>query len=398
MPLPSDLSARVKRVCADVDSVVRSLAPERDTRLTRRALDRADFEQLAAAGFTLCGVPETRGGLWSSAQASTRVCARLVRNIASVDPSLALVCAMHPTVMSFWSFAANERGGAWSTQCDEVFDTALGGEFWGTMASEPGSGGNLLETKTKASADPDAGPLAFRLTGDKHMGSGSGITARMLTVAKPIGEDLPEVFLMRTAGLVWDGSNGMKLMREWDGYGMAATQSHAFRLDGMSAERYARPGQALELVPCVSAIIMTIFSSVIMGVLDAAINEATPLMRRRGDGSRAYERVEWVRANNDAWLAEQAWRGMLASLHEIDSAHWATGHGKLAISELAESVLTRLGRVIGGASFSRARPFGQWAQDIKALGLLRPPWALAIDQLFDTSIEELDEQGRTGTS
>ena len=27
-------------------------------------------------------------------------------------------------------------------------------------------------------------------------------------------------------------------------------------------------------------------------------------------------------------------------------------------------------------------PFGQWAQDVKALGFLRPPWGLAFDQMF----------------
>ena len=45
--------------------------------------------------------------------------------------------------------------------------------------------------------------------------------------------------------------------------------------------------------------------------------------------------------------------------------------------------MTRIGRVIGGASFSRSHPFGQWANDVKALGFLRPPWALTFEQLFE---------------
>lgn len=40
---------------------------------------------------------------------------------------------------------------------------------------------------------------------------------------------------------------------------------------------------------------------------------------------------------------------------------------------------------IGGASYSRSSPFGQWSQDVPALGLLRPPWALAYTRLLEES-------------
>jgi hypothetical protein len=56
--------------------------------------------------------------------------------------------------------------------------------------------------------------------------------------------------------------------------------------------------------------------------------------------------------------------------------------GKTAVSGLAESVLTRLSRAIGGATFSRSSPFGTWFEDVRALGFLRPPWSLAYDQLI----------------
>jgi hypothetical protein len=56
--------------------------------------------------------------------------------------------------------------------------------------------------------------------------------------------------------------------------------------------------------------------------------------------------------------------------------------GKTAIAELAEQILTRLSRVIGGGTFHRASPIGHWAQDVKALGFLRPPWGLAWETLI----------------
>jgi hypothetical protein len=64
-----------------------------------------------------------------------------------------------------------------------------------------------------------------------------------------------------------------------------------------------------------------------------------------------------------------------------DAAH-ATLVGKLAIAELAESALTRVCRVIGGGTFARSSQFGNWAEDVRALGFLRPPWALAFDLML----------------
>ena len=40
---------------------------------------------------------------------------------------------------------------------------------------------------------------------------------------------------------------------------------------------------------------------------------------------------------------------------------------------------------MGGGTYSRASPFGCWAQDVQALGFLRPPWGLAFDALLETT-------------
>ena len=62
--------------------------------------------------------------------------------------------------------------------------------------------------------------------------------------------------------------------------------------------------------------------------------------------------------------------------------------GKLAIAELAEASLLAISKAIGGKSFSRSNPFGQWSQDVRALGFLRPPWALAYETLFEDNLAE----------
>jgi len=61
---------------------------------------------------------------------------------------------------------------------------------------------------------------------------------------------------------------------------------------------------------------------------------------------------------------------------------------KQAVAELAEQTLMRLTRVLGGGTFSQRSPFAHWFEDVRALGFLRPPWGLAYDTLFATSIDD----------
>ena len=219
------------------------------------------------------------------------------------------------------------------------------------------------------------------------MGSGSGVTSFMMTVAVPKGETTPDIFLLDTRELPWDGSRGATLIRAWDGHGMAATQSHAFRYEGVAVERHAQLGGAIKLVPRVLPVIAYMFSSVIMGILDAALAEGRRRLQPRAERMSAFERVSWTKAVNDIWLAEQAFEGMARAI-ESGAASPGVPRGKLAIAELAEASLLSISKAIGGASYSRSSPFGQWSLDVRALGLLRPPWALAHHQLFEASFAD----------
>ena len=64
----------------------------------------------------------------------------------------------------------------------------------GTVTSEPGSGGDIAKTRSTAVLDGDT----WRVSGDKHFGSGTGIADRMITTAVPEGEDRPTVFVLDT--------------------------------------------------------------------------------------------------------------------------------------------------------------------------------------------------------
>jgi alkylation response protein AidB-like acyl-CoA dehydrogenase len=136
--------------------------------------------------------------------------------------------------------------------------------------------------------------------------------------------------------------------------------------------------------------ILSLLTSVVVGVLDEAIATARERLRPRAEMLRAFEQVEWSRAEQEHWLSLQAFEGALRALEageQIAAVHAAL-RAKQAVAELAEEILLRLGRVLGGGTFSRGSPFAHWFEDVRALGFLRPPWGLAFDQLFATSWQD----------
>ena len=371
----------------NIDEIVRAWMPQRSERMARQALDKADFEALAAAGMTLTGVPASHGGLWDRANNPAQETAAALRKLAGVDPSLALVTAMHPTVLMNWINDPSEGPAGWAEQRDAVFDHVRSGAWFGTISSEPGTGGDFLAARATARPDPGGGaPHAFLMRGEKYMGSGSGVASFMMTTARPEGEDLPEIFLLDMRALAWDGSQGLKLERAWDGAGMAATQSHAFRFDDVPVTRHGLLGRGVERLPQNSVTVGYLFCAVFMGILDAAEQEAARVLKPRGPRLSGFEQTQFVDGLNAVWLANQAFDGMLRTLDTVDGMA-AAQRGKLAIADLAEQALTALAQAIGGASLSRASPFAQWAQDIRALGHLRPPRPLTYARLLEMALE-----------
>lgn len=341
-------------------------------------------------------VPEASGGMWRSVPESTREICEVLRALAAGDPSVALVSSMHPAVVGFWLAIDAPSNKAWTEQRQAVFASAVDGAQWGTITSEPGSGGDVNRTKAVAIPDqaPDQAPDQtalvgdrYRITGDKHFGSGMGVTSYMVTTARAGGDDGPSMYALDVRDRPWDGSAGLRMLAEWDGSGMAATQSHAMRLEGCPAVRLAWDGPLDDLTIAAAPLISALFTAVVLGVLDEAVATARSQLQSKADQLRAYERVEWTRAEMDHWLAVQAYEGALRAIESGDhlTGLHAAQRAKVAGAELAEQCLTRLGRVIGGGTFSRRSPFSAWFEDVRALGFLRPPWGFAFDALFATS-------------
>ncbi|MEO5898999.1 MAG: acyl-CoA dehydrogenase family protein [Ilumatobacteraceae bacterium] len=380
---------------ADLDAALATIGAEwrdqRAERQLRRHLVGADFDLLRDAGLLRAAAPVECGGLWECATSSVRAMCARYRRLASADPSVALVSSMHAAVMSYWLMTPGDRTTAWEEQRQGVFASAVAGEQWGTITSEPGSGGDIALTKAVARPSDGAAFIpgrAYGVSGDKHFGSGSGITDRMVTTAIADGETAPTIFVLDVHDRPWDGSAGLTLLAAWDGMGMTATQSHAMRLDGAPSVRLAWDGGLDAITRAAGPVIATLFTGVIVGVLDEAIGFARTQVRAKAAGLRAYEQVEWARAEQDHWLAVQAYEGALRTIETGDpaAALHAALRAKQAVADLAEATMSRLTRVLGGGTFSARSPFAHWFEDVRALGFLRPPWGLAYDQLFATSL------------
>ncbi|MCA9121080.1 MAG: hypothetical protein H6822_30655 [Planctomycetaceae bacterium] len=369
-----------------VASISAAFALDRSSRQVRRHLETSDFDKLRSAGLHLVGLPVDAGGLWKSVSESTRPICQMLRSLARGDSSVALVCAMHPAVLSYWLTAPAELSerSLWRHQCQDIFTSVRDGHWWGTITSEPGSGGDITQSRTSASHGE--GETSYFISGQKHFGSGSGVMSFMVTTARPEGADLPEWFYIDLRNVPWDGSHGVTITSEWDGHGMIATQSHSLKFDNFPATRMAWSHSLLPVAASAGGFIGCLFTAVIVGILDEAVAEGRKILSTRELGS--FERTEWIRVELDHWLVEQAFEGMLRAIESGADARCEVLKGKTIIAEISESALTRVCRILGGSSLGRRSPFGFWLNDVRALGFLRPPWPLAFETL--EALLELD--------
>jgi alkylation response protein AidB-like acyl-CoA dehydrogenase len=342
--LGGDITMDAVTVFENVQQTAAQFAVERRERQQRRGLVAADFSQLREAGFLLTGVPIDQGGIWESVPRSARPICDMLRVLAHGDSSVALVCAMHPAVLNFW-MATGEAPApfrkAWDEQRRSIFRNVCAGAWSGTIASEPGTSGDIARTKATARRGPSDG--AYLLTGQKSMGSGSGITSYMIIVAVPEGETDPDMFIFDMRDVPWDGSAGVTLTAAWDGHGMAATQSHAMAFNEFPVTRMAWPGQLRLIQANTGALTQCLFTAVIVGVTEVALETAREQLAPRRNDLRAYERVEWSKAELEGWLIQQAYEGMLRAMEQDRDRRLHAVQAKTAIAELAESVLRRIG-------------------------------------------------------
>jgi len=384
----------VDAIMDGVSELAKEWAAQRSERQRRTKADPKDYEALRRLGIPFLGVPVEFGGLWESPARSSRPICAMLRILAQGDPSVTLASSMHQLVLASWRTASVSEpyADAWAQQRKEVFQTVHDGAWWGTLISEPGSGGDSSLSSSDV-VPVTTGSLEYRLSGRKHFGSGSGITSYMITRAVPEGETETELFYLKVADVPWDGSTGMKLSSEWRGHGMMSTNSHAFEFHDFPATRAAAPSSEFDANPAMGGLSNMAFTSVIVGVVDAAMDHLRADLKSHSGSLRALQQVEWSTAEQEAWLIEQAWEGAMRSLEQDNPTARTFLLAKQSVARLAESVLDRLCRIAGGSSYTWHSPLGAWLEDVRALGYLRPPWALAFDQMYQLNRQEYGLDG-----
>jgi alkylation response protein AidB-like acyl-CoA dehydrogenase len=381
----------IANILEEVQKLAHAWAADRAVRQERTQGESADYEHLRQLGVHLMAVPVEFGGTWESLPQMARPFCTMLRTLAQGDPSITLASAMHQLVLSSWRLPTVPAPytALWTQQRQEVFQTVLDGCWWGTIVSEPGSGGDVAQTK--ADAQPVDPPLQYRISGLKHFGSGSGMTSFMTTQALPAGETAVDLFYIEVRNTPWDGSTGMKLTAPWRGHGMRSTNSHAFEFTDFPATRVAWPGHRQELLEANGGLGGMAFTSVITGVVDAAMaytRQRLHQSRAQGSRLRAFQQVEWTTAQQEAWLVEQAWEGAMRTFDLGTQNRRTVLLAKTSVARLAESILARLCKLVGGSAYTWYTPLGAWFEDVRALGYLRPPWSLAYDQMYTMGWEE----------
>ena len=183
----------------------------------------------------------------------------------------------------------------------------------------------------------------------------------------------------------------MTLKAPWRGHGMRSTNSHAFEFQDFPATRVAWPGHREELMAANGGLGGMAFASVTASIVEAAMVYSRERLQgsiSRGSDVRAFQRVEWSLAEQEAWLIDQAWEGVVRTFDQGTQNRRTVLLAKTTIARLAESVLNRLCKLSGGSAYTWYSPLGAWYEDVRALGYLRPPWALAFDQLYQASWQD----------
>lgn len=121
------MSVTAPEIVDAISEIASRWRADRPERQSRRHLDRADFEQLRDTGILALIAPVDVGGLSQSVESSVRPVCEVYRQLASADPSVALVSSMHPAVIAFWLASPDRSQADWEEQRRAVFASAVAG-------------------------------------------------------------------------------------------------------------------------------------------------------------------------------------------------------------------------------------------------------------------------------
>ncbi|MDB4990185.1 MAG: acyl-CoA dehydrogenase [Myxococcaceae bacterium] len=312
-------------------------------------------------------IPKSLGGMGADLFAT----ARAVRRVARSAPSTAL-CLSMPL-----GNAANTRlpddavplvlRGALARGRAFIADKTLAGEILAVANSEPGAGGDIANTRTRAVRDGGR----VRLTGQKSFATLGPDADYFLCSARTEDGLLDAFFVSRTEA-------GVRLADDWDPLGMRATASVGLTLDGaLAAATFVYPGAIVGVnARHWSTLLM---ASVFVGIGDGALAAAVECAPRSS---------EWARSTlSECALSLDAASGFIDAVAREESTPCTPQHAercrraKSFAARTAVEVSARCMMIAGGRAYRAEHTLARALLDAAAGPLLRPPLAQAMDSL-----------------
>jgi alkylation response protein AidB-like acyl-CoA dehydrogenase len=320
------------------------------------------------SGVLAAPIPSELGGLGVDLACA----ARGIRRLAQRAPSTALALSMplgnaanarlRDDAVSPSSRSALQRGRAF------LVEKALAGEILAVANSEPGSGGDLANTRTRAERD---GRGRVRLRGKKSFATLGPDADYFLCAARTADGALDAFFVARTA-------EGVTLAEDWDPLGMRATASVGLTLEAAPAEAtFLYPGA---ITNCNARHWSTmLLAAVFVGIGEGALVAASLCAPRSSS---------WARATlSECSLTLDAAAGFLESVARDDSTPCNSEYVErcrrvksFAVRSAVE-VSSRCMMISGGRAYRAEHALARAMLDAAAGPLLRPPLPQAMDEI-----------------
>lgn len=330
--------------------------------------------ELHRAGIIAAPFPRDLGGRGVSCREATQA----IELIARASPSTALILAMPlglAGVLGADEAAVPEaHRGTWREHVARVAADYRASKLYAACNSEKGAGGSLLNIKTTV-APTDGG---YALSGEKILASSGRFADYFFSTGRtPSGRegvpDSVEVYYVRT------DAPGVTILDDWDGFGMRSTESHTVRYAAAPADAMMGfPGflaamQPLQYWFCLFAAIPLGCAAAILDALGTPAPQSPAMRLRLSD---AQMRIEALRA----YLLDAASQWRPAAPAEYQRLVLRT---KTYVSSEATKLCAELFALSGGRHYTRSGALARTLADSFAGTALRPPLALALDQLVD---------------
>ena len=274
-----------------------------------------------------------------------------------------------------------------------MFASAVAGEQWGTITSEPGSGGDIARTRAVA-APLDARAVPARPHLRRHrrqaLRQRLGHHRPHDDDRGPRGRGRPDDLRARRARPAVGRQRRAQADRRVGRHGDGGHPEPRHAPRGAPAVRLAWNGPLDPITRAAGPFIATLFTAVVLGVLDEAVGLARDAAARQGRPAAGLRAGRVVAGRAGPLGRGPGLRGRAAGRRGRRPARRlprrAAGQAGRRRAGRARRCC-RLTRVLGGGTFSQRSPFAHWFEDVRALGFLRPPWGLAYDTLFVSSFD-----------